>query len=720
MSQAMKSLIDPNLITGLRDHLAATFSEKIGVVIPEISEFIEFESASIQDPEAKRPYLHAAQTLFSRRLQIVQAIAADYRTRFDAKLHADEQPLPRTRLSLDALSLVQDAEVEEDIVVNNCGNRLKEQSEYELFALTYRIGSLVGKDRIEDQDNPVYPRVFLRTLMHVLGEIGLDASVKLAAFKAFGPILLDIVPDTLTSANGWLAARGVDIDVDDTYGQPIITAERPFFPGPAPTGAGVEAGRVFADIVQRVLTPAVSTSAPTAVSPVEAAPVQTQGEGTALPIQAAGEAVTATPAARQVRSINQEDLSEDEALVADVVSVMFDQLHVDPRVPAVLKEIVARLEIPVLRVALADRTLFSNPQHPVRRLIDLIAEFGMTLDLSEKDQSTVDSVARVVEDIVQRHATDRAVFKLAYQRLDDMFYHHEESALQADPDIGTLQETEALECAQVAATAVVNARLNGRSLPPTIRAFIQIAWRDVLIRDYLDGGAAGKAWKLGIATLDELLKSVQPAPTREDRQKLAKSLPSLIDLIRDGTEHAEVHPRLVDECFVDLERLHERAVRGENTIDASHVELDFTEVPEVRVPELPSPSARLNQLGLACGAWIELRHSVIPQRWRLCWITPHKGTCVLKHYESRGRQVFSLEELGDQMLTGSAVVVENVGVTTTILAESFRVMARKARIEEIDARRQAALDAEDGQGAVAGVGPVRTGQPGRVTSYRPA
>lgn len=752
MSQPVSSPAAAGLLAGLRDHLATTFGQKIAVVVPEICEFIEFEAATLRDPAMRVACAHACVALYARRVQIGGAIAEDFATRFDASIDAGGEPLVRARLSPEAHAAEWGADrgagAAHDAAdaLRNCALRLQEQSEYELFALTCRIAALSGAERIEDDRNPVHPRAFLRSLLQALGAIDADPGVALAAFRAFGPILLDIVPDTLTSANGWLAVRGVDLDVDSAHGRPLVAPPRPFFPGLVPAASTGELGRVFTSLVQRVISPSEPPANAASVNAVPGLNARAASHGAPGAIPQAGPSAPGQPHAaavpcssRDIEVILQETGTDDDRLVAEVIGIMFDQLCVDPRIPAVLKTLVARLQAPVLHVALSDRTFFGNPHHPARRLIDLIAEFGMTLDLGEKDRTTVDSVARVVEDVVRRHATDRAAFKLAHQRLDAMFYHHEESALYADADLRALQETEALECAQQAATGVVDARLEGRNLPANVRAFIHIAWRDVLIRDYLDGGPAGRSWKLGVATLDELLLSVLPASTGAARQRLAKSLPSLIDLIRDGTEHAEVHPRLVEECFADLKRLHDSAVRGgeeaqlpaDNAVVARESSasvpaaaggaIDAPSRPALPV-DLPSPSARLHQLGLACGAWIELRHSVVPQRWRLCWITPHKGTCVLKHYESRGRQVFSLEELGDQIITGAAVVLENVGVTSTVLAESFRIMARNARIEELDTRRDPR--SRDGLGTARGARESGTGSGGGSiarywSQYRP-
>ncbi|MBY0468641.1 MAG: DUF1631 domain-containing protein, partial [Burkholderiaceae bacterium] len=56
-------------------------------------------------------------------------------------------------------------------------------------------------------------------------------------------------------------------------------------------------------------------------------------------------------------------------MVIDVVGSLFDQILSDTRVPPQMARQIARLQLPVLRVALVDSTFFSSRKHPVRRFV---------------------------------------------------------------------------------------------------------------------------------------------------------------------------------------------------------------------------------------------------------------------------------------------------------------------------------------------------------------
>jgi hypothetical protein len=672
------ALVDPTLLASVRDQLAATFGHKIAAATPEVSEFIEFEAEAVKSAAEKANFEQAARVLHAARFKIASAVADAFTRRFDEKLDPEKRSLSRTtKLKLDQLSLVQDAEVEIDIAVGQCGSRLKEQCEYELFALTRRMAQLLGTRHLDDDGNPVHPRVFARTLATVLGELDAKPSTKLAMFKAFGPLLLDIVPDTITAGNTWLEARGIALEVEAPYGQPVITPERPFLPGPGASSHLVQVGDLVAALTTE-LSAANQTAAGIPSSPRQG------GANVAAPVnvQSAQRVDTGAAAIWNERAVNDIPESagpEDDALTADIVSAMFHHILADNRLPVILRGIVGRLLEPALDVGRVDASLFSNAHHPMRRLIDLIAEFGMTLSLDATNTSTIDSVARVVEDAVSRYRGDPQAFAIAYRRLDDMFYHHEESALHADPEILALQAAEARECAERAATTAIQRRLASQTLPFTVRSFIQIVWRDVLIRDFLAGGETGKSWKLGLATLDEILKSIQPATTRANQEALARSLPSLIELIRDGMESAGTGHLQIDSFLAEMTRLHEAALAA-NVIGAG-TENTRPPQPALAADEIlfPSPSARLNEIGVACGSWLEIEDAHGFRLWRLCWVTPHQGTCILKHFERHTMRALSLEQLAEDIRNGVATVLPNIGLTSAAIRVAFRVAAHNAR-----------------------------------------
>ena len=234
MSTAFLSALDPTLISGVKERLSAGFAERIAAAMPEIVEFIELEGDGCSQPELKRQFRESARALLAQAGNLRASIASHVSASFGDRISKlSGKTVKPGRLSLDSVTLVREGQVEEDIMVANCVKRLRDQSDYELFSLTERMGMLLGRERLPDSVNPVYPGVLVEGLMAGLAAFSTASSMRIILFKAFGPILLDLVPDVYGGANEYLLERGIELPVESPYGRPILSPDRPFTSMPA-------------------------------------------------------------------------------------------------------------------------------------------------------------------------------------------------------------------------------------------------------------------------------------------------------------------------------------------------------------------------------------------------------------------------------------------------------------------------------------------------------
>jgi hypothetical protein len=656
------SAIDPTLLPGVRDQLAETFAAKIVAVLPTVSEFIEFESELIADAKARRSLAEGAALLYSRSANIRTSLIADFTSRFDAIRDPVQARSRRPRLALAALSLVQDEHMEEEIAIIACSQRLKEQSEYELFSLSRQLCMLMGQERMADDANPIYPRVFARALLHSLGALAGMASTRLAMFKAFGPLLLEILPETYAIGSAWLTEHGVTLEKYVYH--PVIMPERTFQVSPParPTDSSTFSNEQISELID-----ALQLVLPTARPALASAGNMTSG-------------ATTVPIARARQNVFAENPQASAALARELLDTMLDILCSDDRVPAAVRPCIERLREPLARLIVLDRSFFTWSAHPARKLLEKIAEFGMALQLDPADLESVNSVAQIVEDIVRREGSDHFAFKLALKRLEELFHHHEECALAKDPDILVLEASELRECAINAASATISARLDGRRVPVDVVAFIVMTWRAVLVSDFLHGGKDGAPWKLGVATLDELLKSIEPLTQRDQRTDRVHSLSSMLELIRDGISHAEMNPLLADDFLQVLHTLHQQAMRGTDKGAWQHLmPLRYPPPASCGLAATESPRNLLANLGLVAGMWLDFPRGGIPHYWRLCWVTPFRGHCVLRHYESRSTRVISTAELRAELSLRTAVIVNDLGLVSSAVGRSFKQVNESIR-----------------------------------------
>ncbi|MFX7408689.1 DUF1631 family protein, partial [Acinetobacter baumannii] len=74
---------------------------------------------------------------------------------------------------------------------------------------------------------------------------------------------------------------------------------------------------------------------------------------------------------------------------------------------------IARLQLPVLRVALKDMGFFSSRKHPVRKLVNRIASLAASFDDFEDGagKETLARVSALVQDIVEGEFDQMALYE---------------------------------------------------------------------------------------------------------------------------------------------------------------------------------------------------------------------------------------------------------------------------------------------------------------------
>ncbi|HEY4999224.1 MAG TPA: DUF1631 family protein, partial [Usitatibacter sp.] len=229
----MSPVADPAGMLGeIRDALARPFGDAMGARVPQVVDMLEQQLALTEDRSRWKPLKGAVELLKGLRPTLGKRVTKEVAARFDAKVDPDQRDFGKTAsFSVESLSLVADEQVQEEIALGNTTKRLKEQLGDELFALTRRVATVMNRDDLPDDGNPVFPRIFARGLMDALGDSSTDTGSRLAAFSGFGPIVLEEVASAYAATNQLLRQRGVLPDFKRSYGAPVQAPRRGVQPG---------------------------------------------------------------------------------------------------------------------------------------------------------------------------------------------------------------------------------------------------------------------------------------------------------------------------------------------------------------------------------------------------------------------------------------------------------------------------------------------------------
>ena len=448
-----------------------------------------------------------------------------------------------------------------------------------LQQLGLRLQALLDRP-VGEQQNPVGPAALCGYFLEAGRNLGVGLRVKLILLKLFERYVLRDVEVLYAEANQLLAAAGV---LPELQPAPRRRAEdRCLSAGRRPSSLEAQgalgadsAGQAYFASLQTLLAPARGQNAPRLQRAAAAQPISTADLLRLLShlqhyvpaTQAAddfalGQQLEQLLLRVSVRSGTRRRIATADEDMINLIGLLFDFIHNDDNLPASLRALIARLHIPLLKVALLDKGLFSRANHPARRLLNEIA--GAAIGWQSSAEGLRDSLHVRVERIVQRLLNDFTDDACLFAELLDEFLafsqderrrHELLEQRTRDAEEGRARTLQARQQVQ----QVLNQRLRGRVLPHVVVQMLVQAWSQVLLLAWLKQGEGSEAWRNGLATLDTLLASIAPHHDPQACQQLLQQVPGLLKALREGLAGVALDSTATRDFFQQLEQLHLRA-----------------------------------------------------------------------------------------------------------------------------------------------------------------
>ncbi len=253
-----------------------------------------------------------------------------------------------------------------------------------------------------------------------------------------------------------------------------------------------------------------------------------------------------------------------DAMTIDIVAMLFDYVFDDKAIPDSIKALIARLQIPVLKVAIIDKAFFSKKNHPVRRLLDSLADASVAF---AGEASHEDPLYQKIECIVDRvhneFETDVTLFETLQTDFAEFLRARETSNAEIiEQSARAMHEREKREMARLIAQTETERRANLADIPAPVAAMLRGPWTRVLERLYLRDGGRNQRFAEALETVDQLIWSVQPKTDAAQRKDLVAALPLLLRRLQEGLEIATVETEDRGRFFSALVDCHAVAVKA--------------------------------------------------------------------------------------------------------------------------------------------------------------
>lgn len=474
------------------------------------------------------------------------------------------------------LSLVDDRELEESLAVSSMVAKADGRLSAALVALNQRLSVLIGGRATTNAGNPLGPNALTEAFREALGELTeVNIRVRLIILKMFERYVLKALDVLYHDVNVRLVQAGVlpQLQHPVVVRRPGATAGTSRAAAMAATSAlhdatqGFVADETADELHQELMQQLTSLLAarghdasragrryatggiPT-LTPAELLGALTLLQGESRPLPALPAAIDTHVAAEMVQRLKDELMAQIQKLsgaahanvsgsdedTIDLVGMLFEYVLQDHTIPAPMQVLLARLQIPYLKVAILDRRMFAHASHPARRLLDQLADAAKGWsEESDRDHRLFDKVKSIVEALLQDFDDDIGVFE---RKLTEFTQFVDQNRKRAE--LAESRATEAargrerLQNARRLAAQEVLSRINGRNLPALLRGVLTRPWANYLVLLMLRQGPESPEFRAAVHFVDDFIATTEVPRGDLAHQQYRSALPSIEKHLHEG------------------------------------------------------------------------------------------------------------------------------------------------------------------------------------------
>ena len=554
---------------------------------------------------------------------------------------------------LENLSILKNDELEVSVALEGMISRLRNNATSQLDDLHKRIESLVSTRSLKTKHTPAGPEVLCDAFAFASSELEVDLKAKLIIFKLFEKYVLSEMPSVYQHANQALIQKGVLPNLKKQRyinnpapanpkqdGQPPLLDQQQYVQESHTTnpnqytqtgrqsvpvlgkeqcltegqfeqirslmhsGSGISNQHQNHNIDQSTGSNVVFLNQDQIISTLSqqqfssATQSNTDVVGAYQPMDFRSIISNAYVGSGEDQANKQVKYDEIDNDIINLVSMLFDFILDDRQLQSSMKALISRLQIPILKVALIDKSFFDRGGHPARKLLNEMA--SAAIGWTEKNTGKSDRLKAKIESVVDRVLTEfDSNLELFDELLSDFTQFTDLESRRGQLIEQRTKDSErgkaATELAKKAAETVINTvfqanEFRGEVIPECVVTLLQEGWSRVMILDYLKLGENSTEWKGHQLFIHDLVWSVCPAEDGSDaRGKLLQLIPTLMRRLHQGLQEASFDEFRLTSLLSDLEkahistlkRLHKQALvdqeEAAKLLAEKQVELDSTE-----------------------------------------------------------------------------------------------------------------------------------------------
>ncbi|MEP6882339.1 MAG: DUF1631 family protein, partial [Dokdonella sp.] len=357
-------------------------------------------------------------------------------------------------------------------------------------------------------------------------------------------------------------------------------------------------------------------------------------------------------------------LAEEDSDTIDLVGMLFDYIGSNLASHQGSRELIAKLQVPVLRSAISDKHFFTQRNHPARQLLNNVAEASaLWMNDEETDSGMVDTMTSMVDRVTNEFNGDLGLME---SLLGDLGRYMSQVTRRAEiterRHIDAAKGRERLDLSREQANTAIARLLKRGNATPMVRAVLEQAWTDVLALTLLRQGEDSQAYRRCLAVADQLMQIGSGADMAKVDDKIREE-------VRNGLQQVGLHSdeiegvvaKLFDPTSVEKKTSHTElahALKSKTRLggDATTAQKTAEEKASAKPAVLSAAEKEMIQRirTLPFGSWFDFvtNQQGNTVRRKLAWFSTVTGRCLFVNQRGARSEEKTIEQLAKDLVSG--------------------------------------------------------------------
>ena len=619
-SKVQKSMIPEGPLSDLIKYTSQWTNDAVSTLFDNVDTQLFEMAEKSENATDQNTYFDAMRIVRLRRSVAHEEFISNVERAFEVETIKSEKQSNEVTSDLESLALIEDDSLEEDLATHNMIAKSERDNKDDLKQLNQRIAYLYQGLHITPENNPIGPTSLCNSFAAAVDTLEAEIKVKLLVFKLFDINVISKIGEFYQHANQMLIQKGVLPDLKITYksavkrqpqpagglgGIPVNTPVQNDAAGDLPTAPmagglsqfmqqpmGINQSGVVSQpgdaeayaLIQQLIAQnktgqqqipqaqyASTSEVMSSLSQIQGNPEFVQQYSAQQGHSGSATSALLKEALKQTLQSNQqkEAINQSDDDMIDVIGMLFDFILDDDNLVDSVKSLLSRLQIPIIKIALQDKSFFRNKNHPARKLLNELANAG--LGVTDNVTAQNNPLYLKLESLVTRVANEQTQdidANFFDELLDNLHRFLTEFNQGLGPGKGRGKKGPSKDAALQLVTTELSSRIHGKNLPHNIILLLERVWKDVMFDIFFSDGMESDEWDMAMTFVDTLIWSVDPKIDIQSQKQLVRVIPGILNALNAGLDRIHYPKDLREQLLQDLQNCHLACMKGQDINDS--------------------------------------------------------------------------------------------------------------------------------------------------------